>query len=105
MRKKIVIGNWKMNQNLDEIKSFFKTLKDEKLEDGNFWIAPQIIHISSALDISGNIKIGSQNVSHICDKFERLCSNFDHLCKNLTFFTKKACHRDVRSVTGLLNGV
>ena len=63
MAKTYMIGNWKMNQNLSEVKDFFQSLKNEKLEAGNFWIAPQMIHISTAKELAADIKIGSQNVS------------------------------------------
>jgi triosephosphate isomerase len=64
MAKTYMIGNWKMNQSLEEVKSFFTSLKEQNLSQGNFWIAPQLIHITTSLEIAGNIKIGSQNVSH-----------------------------------------
>ncbi|RCX06799.1 hypothetical protein DFP77_10862 [Marinomonas foliarum] len=44
----------------------------------------------------------SENVSHICDKFERLCSNFDHLCNILRFSGKKKPVIEVHSFTGSL---
>lgn len=63
-----MIGNWKMNQDLDELKSFFEELKSANLkEDSNvhFWIAPQLIHISEALNATSNsqFKIGAQTIS------------------------------------------
>jgi triosephosphate isomerase len=64
MAKTYMIGNWKMNQSLEEVKNFFNSFKDQDLPEGNFWIAPQLIHINKSIEISGNIKIGSQNVSH-----------------------------------------
>jgi triosephosphate isomerase len=64
MAKTYMIGNWKMNQNLEEVRTFFSLLKEQNLSKGNFWIAPQIMHISNSLEVSGSFKIGSQNVSH-----------------------------------------
>jgi len=66
--KSYMIGNWKMNQSLDELTSFFTSLKDAQLKDAdnaNFWIAPQLIHVSDALRATENtlFKIGSQTIS------------------------------------------
>lgn len=63
--KTYIIGNWKMNQGLDELTSFFNELKETNLPEGNFWIAPQIVHINTALEATKGtqFKIGSQNAS------------------------------------------
>lgn len=66
MAKTYMIGNWKMNQSLEEINDFFYTIEDSKLKEGNYWIAPQTLHVSTCIKHSGKIKIGAQN-----------CSNFD----------------------------
>lgn len=64
MTQTYMIGNWKMNQGLKEITSFFEELKSKSLKPGNFWIAPQAIHLSQALELSGNnFKVGAQNCS------------------------------------------
>ncbi len=68
-RKIHIVGNWKMNQNLSEINSFFQSI-DEKIADYNnceAWLAPQSIHLGKLLRLSENkskIKVGSQNCSH-----------------------------------------
>lgn len=66
MAKTYMIGNWKMNQSLDEITEFFSSIKGKTTKEGNFWIAPQLIHIDRCLNLAqeSNIKIGSQNVSN-----------------------------------------
>ena len=63
--KTYIVGNWKMNQGLGELKDFFSKLKDQALPEGNFWIAPQMIHIPKAINLTADtqFKIGSQNCS------------------------------------------
>lgn len=62
--KKYMIGNWKMNQSLEQIDAFFKDLniKDLKCET---WIAPQALHISTLLNksVGTPLKIGAQNIA------------------------------------------
>ena len=60
-----MVGNWKMNQNLADLDSFFAEIKNSKLVGGNFWIAPQAIHIASSLCYcdKSEFKIGAQNCS------------------------------------------
>jgi triosephosphate isomerase len=66
MAKTYMIGNWKMNQSLEEISTFFTDLKAIDLPVGNFWIAPQIIHIGKCLSLTNStqFKIGAQNSSN-----------------------------------------
>lgn len=66
MPKNYIIGNWKMNQSLLEIKDFFETIQSSHLEKGNFWVAPQSIHIDNCLTLAKNtpILIGAQNCSN-----------------------------------------
>lgn len=64
MAKKYMIGNWKMNQSLEEVIGFFSAINEKSLDDGNFWIAPQLIHTSPSLKHAHKIKIGAQNCSH-----------------------------------------
>jgi triosephosphate isomerase len=60
-RTKHIVGNWKMNQNLEEVKSFFSGL------EGNYeceaWIAPQAMHLSTSMELgqAKGIKLGAQN--------------------------------------------
>ncbi len=64
---KYVVGNWKMNQNLESIKAFFIGFEKLKFElNCECWIAPQFVHIPILKDLAfslGRIKVGAQNVS------------------------------------------
>jgi triosephosphate isomerase len=64
MPKNYIIGNWKMNLSLNTIHEFFSGLTPGDLsKDGNYWIAPQFVHIPYCIERADsiNIKIGSQN--------------------------------------------
>lgn len=63
MAKSYMIANWKMNQSIAEIDSFFEEFNKIDFE-GNFIIAPQSIHIPKSLYLSKNAKIAVQNISH-----------------------------------------
>ncbi len=64
---KFVVGNWKMNQNLEDIKKFFMGVDKLKFDlKCEAWIAPQSVHIPILKDLAfslGKIKIGAQNCS------------------------------------------
>ncbi len=61
--KKLIVGNWKMNQTLPLAKAFFAELKSVELEH-EAWISPQALHVASCLQMSPeNVWIGAQNVS------------------------------------------
>lgn len=64
MPKTFIVGNWKMNQNLEEIQRFFKTL-DPAIQGPEVqkWIAPQFVHIPLAFDLASSfqIMVGAQN--------------------------------------------
>ncbi len=65
MRLNYMIGNWKMNQGLKDIKDFFGVLKSEKFKANcQTWIAPQALHLPYCLEMANNspFKIGSQNI-------------------------------------------
>ncbi|MBT3586947.1 MAG: triosephosphate isomerase, partial [Halobacteriovoraceae bacterium] len=66
-RSKYMVGNWKMNQSVKEIKEFFDQV--EIGSSGNFWLAPQSIHIGLCLQggQAKGIQVGAQNCS---DKVE-----------------------------------
>lgn len=60
-----IVGNWKMNQTLEEIGKFFVEMSKMKMElKCKAWIAPQAIHIPILKEIAfttGSIQIGAQN--------------------------------------------
>jgi triosephosphate isomerase len=62
-----IVGNWKMNQTLEEISKFFIEMSKMKMElKCKAWIAPQSIHIPILKEIAfttGSIQIGAQNCS------------------------------------------
>ncbi len=64
MAKNYMIGNWKMNQTLSEIETFFANLNLSNNQN-NFWIAPQILHLGYAKNLAekAGVLIGSQNCS------------------------------------------
>lgn len=64
MPKNYMIGNWKMNKSLEEIKGFFGEVNLSNNQN-NFWIAPQNIHVSTCIELAKDkgILIGSQNSS------------------------------------------
>jgi triosephosphate isomerase len=67
-RKVHIVGNWKMNQNLEEIKAFFIGLSKVKAEyPCEAWIAPQFIHLPIVKELAfttGRVLVGAQNCSH-----------------------------------------
>ncbi len=68
-REKYIVGNWKMNQSLEEIKNFFIDFSKIKMDlKCHAWIAPQFVHIPILKDLAyttGNILVGAQNASHV----------------------------------------
>ena len=63
--KNYMVGNWKMNNGLAEINTFFKSLDIPHGDTYEAWIAPQYIHIGSCLADAQikNVQIGAQNCS------------------------------------------
>ncbi|MFY7672541.1 triose-phosphate isomerase [Tenacibaculum sp. MEBiC06402] len=68
MRKKIVAGNWKMNNNLNETKELIQSLKNElgglTLENTRVIIAPSFINLQQAVTETTNsfIEVSAQNL-------------------------------------------
>jgi triosephosphate isomerase len=62
-----IVGNWKMNQSLVDIKNFFIEMSKMKMDlKCQAWIAPQFIHLPILKELAfttGNIKVGAQNCS------------------------------------------
>jgi len=62
--KKLLVGNWKMNQNTKSITSFFSEFNSSFTNKRDAWIAPQSIYISKCVELSqGKVQIGAQNSS------------------------------------------
>ena len=59
MRQVHIVGNWKMNQTVSKIDTFFSELGDLNGISCQAWIAPQAIHIGKLLNSS--VKVGAQN--------------------------------------------
>lgn len=66
MRKKIIIGNWKMNNTLSESISFIQVLKKnlENISQVDIAVCPSYVSLNSVKEelSSSNIKVGAQNV-------------------------------------------
>lgn len=68
MRKKIVAGNWKMNNNLEETKDLVNGIKDAitnlSLENTRVIISPSYVSLASALELSkgSKIEVAAQNM-------------------------------------------
>lgn len=60
-----IVGNWKMNQTLEQISNFFIEMSKMKMElKCKAWIAPQSLHIPILKEIAfttGSIQVGAQN--------------------------------------------
>jgi triosephosphate isomerase len=60
-----IVGNWKMNQTLEEISHFFIEMSKMKMElKCKAWIAPQSLHIPILKEMAfttGSIQVGAQN--------------------------------------------
>lgn len=72
MRKKIVIGNWKMNKSLNEgiqlVNSIISTLSQSNSTDVLTIIAPPFIHlasISEKVKSINNLEVAAQNCHHV----------------------------------------
>jgi triosephosphate isomerase len=58
---KLIVGNWKMNQNKQQVRSFIETVESQLKAEA--WIAPQAMHLGLALAHVKKLKIGAQNCS------------------------------------------
>lgn len=69
-RSVYVIGNWKMNQGLEDIALFFKTFENQRLKKSKeggaeVWVAPQSIHLGVCAPLArkAGVFLGAQNCS------------------------------------------
>ena len=63
-REIYIVGNWKMNQKISDIESFFNAMKKIKGKyNCHAWVAPQAMHIETCLKLGrdNGILVGSQN--------------------------------------------
>lgn len=63
--KKLMVGNWKMNQSTTQIVDFFFQLNKRYSKKCDAWIAPQALHVQmcNELGYKSGVKIGGQNCS------------------------------------------
>ncbi|ATH08947.1 triose-phosphate isomerase [Halobacteriovorax marinus] len=64
MREIHIVGNWKMNQELEQVREFAKALEAMPSLNCQAWIAPQAIHVTTLLSATSKVKIGAQNCSN-----------------------------------------
>lgn len=65
MRKKLIVGNWKMNYTITEAESFVESIKDKiNVDFVDVVICPNFVVLNNMLNIleGSNIKLGAQNV-------------------------------------------
>ena len=65
MRKKLIVGNWKMNYTVTEAESFVESIKDKiNVYFVDVVICPNFVVLNNMLNIleGSNIKLGAQNV-------------------------------------------
>ena len=69
MRKKIIVGNWKMNKTLSESLDFVEILKENliNIENIDIGICPTNVCLSDVKNVlqESNIKVGAQNVYYV----------------------------------------
>jgi triosephosphate isomerase (TIM) len=65
MMKKLMVGNWKMNQGTLECKDFFFEFNKRYSKKTEAWIAPQSLYIRMCheLGFKSHVRIGAQNCS------------------------------------------
>ena len=60
---KLLVANWKMNQNVKEIKEFLTVFNEKYSNKRQAWIAPQAIHLPLGMSLSTKVKWGAQNTA------------------------------------------
>lgn len=60
---KLLVANWKMNQNVKEIKDFLVVFNEKYSNKRQAWIAPQAIHLPLGMSLSTKVKWGAQNTA------------------------------------------
>ena len=67
--KKLLVANWKMNKNVQEVKNFFAEFNAKYSQQREAWVAPQTIHLMLAQQLAQahGIEVGAQNASEHLD--------------------------------------
>lgn len=69
MRKKLLVGNWKMNKTMAETAVFghasFELLKNAKEKNIDIGVTPPYLSLQTLLNINPKLIIGAQNVHHL----------------------------------------
>jgi triosephosphate isomerase len=69
MRKKLLVGNWKMNKTMAETAVFahasFELLKNAKAKNIDIGVTPPYLSLQTLLNINPKLIIGAQNVHHL----------------------------------------
>lgn len=60
---KLLVANWKMNQNVKEIQEFLAAFNEKYSNKRQAWIAPQAIHLPLGMSLSTKVKWGAQNTA------------------------------------------
>ena len=60
---KLIVGNWKMNQSVAQVRGFFEAFSAGQRRH-EAWLAPQALHVGLALSLApASVRIGAQNCS------------------------------------------
>lgn len=62
MRKKIIVGNWKMNKTIAEALDFVKAVDQKVHDQAEFGIATSFVALKSVKDAAKNLIVAAQNV-------------------------------------------
>lgn len=69
MRKKLLVGNWKMNKTQAEAKMFahasLELLKQAELKNIDIGVTPPYLALSTVIDINPKLIVGAQNVHYL----------------------------------------
>lgn len=60
---KLLVGNWKMNQTVEECKDFASAFSNGYSQKREAWVAPQFVHIQLMSHLTTSLKVGAQNCS------------------------------------------
>ena len=108
MRRKLIIGNWKMNKTADETKKFFEDLnsKNINLKDNlDYGIAVPFVNIALAAVLKkGDLKLSSQDISefdkgaHTGEISASMLNSFDVTYAIVGHSERRTCHGETNEV-------